>query len=259
VRRGLVGSRTEAQEAIADGLVTVDGAPALKAAREVLPSAAIVVAEPPRRFVSRAGEKLDGALERFAITVAGRRCLDAGASTGGFTDCLLQRGAAHVTAVDVGYGQLHHRVRSDERVTVLERTNVRHLEPDDVPPPPPGLVVADLSFISLRLVLPALRGAAAETAEAVLLVKPQFEAGPDEVGAGGIVRDPAVWRRTVAAVAAAAREVGWPPVDAMPSPVAGATGNVEFLLHLRGGATTPADADQLAVDAVAEVDRGGAR
>lgn len=232
VRRGLVGSRTEAQEAIATGRVTVDGAPALKAARQVHASEAVVLEAPPRRFVSRGGDKLVGALDRFGIDPAGRRCLDVGASTGGFTDCLLQHGAAHVTAVDVGYGQIHQRLRDDDRVTLLERTNARTLAPDDVPAPAPDLVVGDLSFISLRLVLPALRRVAPAPAEAVLLVKPQFEAGPDDVGEGGVVRDPATWRRVLEEVSATAREVGWRPVGVMPSPLTGAAGNVEFLLHL---------------------------
>ncbi len=249
-------SRAEAREAIEAGLVTVDGAPALKAARQVAPTEALVVAAPPRRFVSRGGDKLDAALGRFDVDPDGRRCLDAGASTGGFTDCLLQRGAAHVTAVDVGYGQMHHRVRTDQRVTVLERTNARHLEPADVPQPPPDLVVADLSFISLTLVLPALRRVAAEPAEAVLLVKPQFEAGPEDVGDGGVVRDPDVWRRALREVVTVAREVGWPPVGAMPSPLVGAAGNVEFLLHLADGRTTSVDRQRLVDAAVAEV--GGA-
>lgn len=225
-------SRAEAQEAVAAGRVTAGGAPALKPSRQVRVDEPLVVTQPPRRFVSRGGEKLLAALDRFGIDPSGRRCLDAGASTGGFTDCLLQHGAAHVVAVDVGYGQIHQRLRDDPRVTLIERTNVRTLRPEDVPGPPSDLVVADLSFISLRLVLPALRAVVAAPAEAILLVKPQFEAGREHVGTGGIVRDPGTWQRTLEEVAAAAREVGWPPIQATPSPITGAEGNVEFLLHL---------------------------
>jgi 23S rRNA (cytidine1920-2'-O)/16S rRNA (cytidine1409-2'-O)-methyltransferase len=235
VRRGLVGSRVEAQEAVQAGLVTVDGAPALKPARQVRTSQAIVVTAPPRAYVSRGGEKLAHALDRFGVAVAGRACLDAGVSTGGFTDCLLQRDAASVVAVDVGYGQVHERIRKDDRVDVRERTNVRELTPEDLPRPPATLVVADLSFISLASVLGVLRGLAAEDAEAVVLVKPQFEAGRDQVGKGGVVRDPAVWRRALEQVADAGARGGWPASDATASPLLGPAGNVEFLLHLRAG------------------------
>ena len=226
VRRGLAGSRAEAQEAVRAGLVTVDGAPALKPARQVRASQDVVVAAPPRAYVSRGGEKLAHALDRFAVAVAGRRCLDAGVSTGGFTDCLLQRDAAGVVAVDVGYGQVHDRIRRDPRV------DVRELTPDAIPPPRPTLVVADLSFISLAGVVGVLRGLAAPEAEAVVLVKPQFEAGREQVGKGGVVRDPEVWRASLRRVADAAREVGWFTADATASPLLGPAGNVEFLLHL---------------------------
>lgn len=191
---------------------------------------------PPRRYVSRGGDKLAGAVQRFSIDVAGRRVLDAGASTGGFTDCLLQHGAASAIAVDVGYGQIHERLRNDDRVTVLERTNARTLAPSDLPPPPPDLLVADLSFISLRLVLPAVLAVLAQPADALVLVKPQFEAQRADVGKGGVVRDPGVWRTAVSAVAEAFRELGWSPVDVMPSLVPGPAGNIEFLLHARSGA-----------------------
>jgi 23S rRNA (cytidine1920-2'-O)/16S rRNA (cytidine1409-2'-O)-methyltransferase len=216
--------------------VTVDGAPGSKPGTQVDPSQALVVSGPPARFVSRGGEKLQAALDRFAVDPAGRRCLDAGASTGGFTDCLLQAGARHVVAVDVGYGQIAERLRTDPRVTVLERTNVREIRPVDVPGEPPDLVVADLSFISLRLVLPALRRVSAPDAEAVVLVKPQFEAGREQVGKGGVVRDPAVWYRTALEVAQGASSVGWHLRAAVPSPITGPAGNVEFLLHLRPSA-----------------------
>jgi 23S rRNA (cytidine1920-2'-O)/16S rRNA (cytidine1409-2'-O)-methyltransferase len=217
----------------------VDGAPALKGSTQVHAGQAVVVAAPPRRFVSRGGEKLAHALDRFGIDPSGHRCLDAGVSTGGFTDCLLQRGAAHVLAYDVGYGQVHESLRTDPRVSVHERTNVRDLTAADIPPPVPELLVADLSFISLATVLPTLRSLVAPTAEAVVLVKPQFEAAREDVGKGGVVRDPAVWRRCLARVAEAARSVGWGRVRATASPLQGPAGNVEFLLHLAAGDTDP--------------------
>lgn len=228
---------------IGAGRVTVDGAPAFKAASQVLPTQAVAVAGPPRRFVSRGGDKLARALEVFGIDVAGRRCLDAGVSTGGFTDCLLQAGAGHVLAYDVGYGQVHERLRVDPRVTVRERTNVRELRPADVPPPPPSLVVCDLSFIAVQRVVGTLRAVAAATSEAVVLVKPQFEAGRDDVGKGGVVRDPRVWRRVLGEVADAAAEADWPVAAATPSPLLGPAGNAEFLLHLRAVASGGADLD----------------
>ncbi|MDQ3932078.1 MAG: TlyA family RNA methyltransferase [Actinomycetota bacterium] len=252
VRRRLVSSRAEAQEAIVQGRVTVDGAPALKATTQIHRSQNVVVSGTPRLFVSRGGDKLTAALERFAVPVQGLRCLDAGASTGGFTDCLLQHGAGHVIAVDVGYGQLAERVRRDPRVTVLERTNVRNLVAEDIPGPQPDLVVADLSFISLRLALPALRRVAAPHAEAILLCKPQFEAGRELVGKGGVVRDPAVWHTTLLSVAAAADTIGWGAVDVAPSPLTGASGNVEFFLRLAPGAAGE-DLDERIAAAVTDV------
>ncbi len=225
-------SRAEAQEAIGAGLVTIDGAPALKPSTQVTSTQQVAVASPPRRYVSRGGDKLAHALATFDVTVAGRRCLDAGASTGGFTDCLLQHDAAHVLAYDVGYGQIHERLRIDERVTVVERTNVRELTAAQVPPPAPDLVVADLSFISLTSVLPVLRAVAADDAEAVVLVKPQFEAERADVGKGGVVRDPQVWRRCLRRVALGAQAVGWTTAGATASALLGPAGNVEFLLHL---------------------------
>lgn len=235
VARRLVDSRAEAQEAIAQGRVTVDGAPALKATTQVHAGQDLVVSSRPRSYVSRGGDKLAGALERFAVPVGGLRCLDAGASTGGFTHCLLRHGAAHVIAVDVGYGQLADRLRRDPRVTVLERANVRNLTPEDIVGPQPDLVVADLSFISLRLALPALRRLAAPHAEAIVLCKPQFEAGREQVGKGGVVRDPTVWMTTLRSIAGAADAIGWGAIDATPSPLAGAAGNVEFFLRLSPG------------------------
>jgi 23S rRNA (cytidine1920-2'-O)/16S rRNA (cytidine1409-2'-O)-methyltransferase len=199
----------------------------------------VLVAGDPPPFVSRGGEKLDAALDRFAVDPAGVRALDAGASTGGFTDCLLQRGAARVVAVDVGHGQLHERLRADPRVEVHERRNVRDLAPGDLGEPFP-LVVADLSFISLRAVLPHLLGQAAPGADLVLLVKPQFEAGRDEASRGrGVIRDPEVWRRVLEEVVVALRGYGAAIMGAMPSPITGADGNVEFLLHARAAPADP--------------------
>jgi 23S rRNA (cytidine1920-2'-O)/16S rRNA (cytidine1409-2'-O)-methyltransferase len=191
------------------------------------------VVGPGPRFVGRGGEKLDAAFERFAVPVAGRRALDAGASTGGFTDCLLQRGADEVVAVDVGYGQLHERLRADPRVDVRERTNVRSLDREALGGPV-DLVVADLSFISLRTVLPVLVPLVEPGGDLVVLVKPQFEAGRPEAARGsGVIREPEVWRRVLEEVATAAAESGADRMDEMESPLTGADGNVEFLLHLR--------------------------
>lgn len=239
VRRGLVATRSEAQVAVRDGQVLVEGRPASKPSTLVDPSAPVELVALPRRFVSRAGGKLEAALERFAVDVRGRRALDAGASTGGFTDCLLRRGAAHVVAVDVGYGQLAWSLRTDERVTVLERTNVRDLRPDRVPYAP-GIVVADLSFISLRLVVPALAGIASADADLVLLVKPQFEVGRERVGSGGVVRDPTAWEDAIRSVANACLEHGLTPVGVMASPLPGPAGNLEFPLHAKVGAAEAA-------------------
>jgi 23S rRNA (cytidine1920-2'-O)/16S rRNA (cytidine1409-2'-O)-methyltransferase len=230
VRRRLVVSRTQAVEAIASGRVRVAGAPALSPARQVALDEPITVSGPTSRFVSRGGEKLDHALEHFGIDVRGRRALDAGASTGGFTDCLLQRGAASVVAVDVGHGQLAWKLRHDDRVVVLERTNVRDLEPDDVGEAP-SMCVADLSFISLRLVAPALARVTTSGADFVLLVKPQFEAGRRRVGKGGVVRDPAVHLEVLREVVEGLVPAGLVGTDVTPSPIRGADGNVEFLLR----------------------------
>jgi len=216
--------------------VRVGGATADKPARLVAPADPVVVTGPAPRFVSRGGDKLDAALDRFGVEPAGRPAFDAGASTGGFTDCLLQRGAATVVAVDVGYGQLDSRIRADPRVTVLERTNVRHLDVADVGGPFP-VVVADLSFISLRTVASALLGLAAPGADVVVLVKPQFEAGAAEASRGrGVIRDPEVWRRVLEEVAAAYAGHGAALAGLMVSPLRGAEGNVEFLAHLIPGA-----------------------
>lgn len=239
VRRGLAGTRSEAQAAIRAGRVSAAGRAEVKASTLVSPDEPVHVAGPPRPFVSRGGEKLAAALDRFGIEPGGRDCLDVGASTGGFTDCLLRRGAARVAAVDVGYGQLAWTLREDDSVTVLERTNARDLRARDLPFAP-DLVSADLAFISLRLVLPALARVAAPRAELVLLAKPQFEVGPREVGSGGVVRDPAAWRRVLGKVAGACRDLAFDPAAAMASPLLGPAGNVEFLMYALRGAASPA-------------------
>jgi 23S rRNA (cytidine1920-2'-O)/16S rRNA (cytidine1409-2'-O)-methyltransferase len=209
---------------------------------------------PAPRFVSRGGEKLDAALDRFGVDVAGKTALDAGASTGGFTDSLLQRGAARVVAVDVGYGQLHERLRADARVEVRERTNVRGITPAELGEQV-DVVVADLSFISLRTVASALVGAAAPGGDLVLLVKPQFEAGRVEAARGkGVITDAAVWRRVLGEIAAAMTEAGAAMMSAMVSPLLGADGNVEFLVHAvvgTGAGGRPVDFDAVVAEAVA--------
>ncbi|WP_113698840.1 TlyA family RNA methyltransferase [Nonomuraea lactucae] len=245
VRRGLARSREQAVQLIESGRVTVGGQRAGKPATQVDTASAIVVASSADGpdYVSRGAHKLLGALEAFeSLRVDGRRCLDAGASTGGFTDVLLREGAAHVLAVDVGYGQLAWSLRTDERVTVMERVNVRDLTPDMVGEPP-ALVVGDLSFISLRLVLPALTAVAAPRADFVMLVKPQFEVGKDLVGAGGVVRDPELRARAVRDVAARAGELGLSVRGVTASPLPGPSGNVEYLLWLGKGEGEPPVAD----------------
>ena len=256
VRRGLVESRARAQQAIDAGRVLVSGAPADRPARLVDPAEPIHLTGPAPRFVSRGGEKLDAALERFSIDVRDRRAVDLGASTGGFTDCLLQRGAARVVAVDVGHGQLDWSLRTDARVQVHEGANIRHLTPIDIGGPV-DVAVADLSFISLRVVAPALAGMlSGEEGHAVFLIKPQFEAGRAEVGRGGIVSDPDVHRRVLAATAEALAAEGLVMVGVMASPLRGAAGNVEFLGHFRPGAGGGVGADALEA-AVAEGQRPG--
>jgi 23S rRNA (cytidine1920-2'-O)/16S rRNA (cytidine1409-2'-O)-methyltransferase len=236
VRRGLATSRAEAVDAVTAGRVLVNGAVADKAARLVAPGDAVTVSGPPARFVGRGGEKLDAALDHFAIDVAGRRWLDVGASTGGFTDCLLSRGARAVVALDVGHGQLHPRLRNDPRVLVLERTNVRAATLDTIDGPAEGVVV-DVAFISLRTIIPVLVTLCQPGAPMVLLVKPQFEAGRAEVSRGrGVVTDPGVRERVrgeidAALVAAGCAVHGW--ID---SPLLGGHGNRELLVH----ATSPA-------------------
>ncbi len=235
VRRGLATDGASAADTIAAGRVTVGGAPASSPARLVDAGEPVSVAGEADAYVSRGGHKLAAALEAFGIDVSGRRALDAGASTGGFTDCLLGRGATHVVAVDVGRGLLHWSLRTDARVTVLDRTNVRDLTSDDVGAAPEVLTV-DLAFISLRSVAPALLGVAADGAEFVLLVKPQFEAGRSRVGEGGVVRDPGTHREVLAEVISALDVAGLGVIGLTVSPLRGARGNVEFLAHARRGA-----------------------
>ena len=225
--------------------------PADRAATLVSPEDAIAIAGPQRRFVSRGGDKLDGALARVNIVVDGKRWLDAGASTGGFTDRLLQGGAASVCAVDVGYGQLDWSIRNDERVVVLERKNVRELRSDDLPWVPDG-VVADLSFISLTTVLPALRRVAGPESDFLLLVKPQFEVGKGSVGKGGVVRDPAAWASAIERVVGTAEEQGLGLGAVVPSEVPGPAGNREFFVHLRAGMSPGPETMESAIAEVAE-------
>jgi 23S rRNA (cytidine1920-2'-O)/16S rRNA (cytidine1409-2'-O)-methyltransferase len=239
VRRGLARSRVQAADMISAGQVHVGGQAAAKAATQVGLDAAITIRTPDDagpQYASRGGHKLAGALGAFpGLAVAGRRCLDAGASTGGFTDVLLRAGAANVVAADVGYGQLAWSLRADPRVTVLDRVNVRGLQPAQVAPPP-EVVTADLSFISLTQVLPALAACAAPDADFVLLVKPQFEVGKGNVGAGGVVRDPGLRAGAVASVAQAGLDLGLGTAGVTASPLPGPAGNVEYFLWLRRGA-----------------------
>lgn len=263
VRRGLAPSREAARRAVEAGLVLIDGAPAAKASRPVRPhqhlSLAPSVGSGPAGaapaaylvgYVSRAGGKLASALDAFGLSPAGLRCLDAGASTGGFTDCLLQRGAASVVAVDVGTDQLHPRLRADPRVDSRERTDIRTLEPADIGGPA-GFTVADLSFISLRLVLPSLARLTADGAPVLALVKPQFEVGRAEAARRqGVIRDPATWRLVLDEVAASADDLEMSVRDATVAGVPGAGGNVEFVVWLsRAGTGGPAAASEPA-DAV---------
>jgi 23S rRNA (cytidine1920-2'-O)/16S rRNA (cytidine1409-2'-O)-methyltransferase len=224
-------TRSQARSLIMEGRVRVNGAPATKPGANVRDGAAIEI-ERPRRFVSRGGEKLDAALDAFGVEAAGLRALDIGASTGGFTDCLLQRGAAHVTAVDVGYGQLDWKLRTDPRVTVMERTNFRHLETGTFDRPF-DLIVVDTSFISLRTILARAVTDLAENGDIVALVKPQFEAGRERLGTGGVVRDPEVHREVLREVRDAMLALGLTPVALISSPLLGPAGNREFLMRMR--------------------------
>ena len=239
VRRDLASSRAAAQSLIDARRVLVNGAVADKATRQVAPADQLRVDGPPARFVGRGALKLDHALDAFGLDVAGLRALDAGASTGGFTDVLLQRGARHVVAVDVGHGQLHEKLRADERVTNLERTNIRYVDADTIGGAV-DLVVGDLSFISLRLVIEPLASVCQPGASMVLLVKPQFEAGKAEVSRGrGVITDPVVHERVREEIAAAFAEHGCQVAGWTDSPITGADGNREFLIHARAPEAVP--------------------
>lgn len=233
-------TRSQARSLIMEGRVRVNGAPATKAGQNVKADAAIEI-EQPRRFVSRGGEKLDHALEAFGLDAAGLHALDVGASTGGFTDCLLQRGAAHVVSVDVGYGQLDWKLRTDPRVTVVERTNFRHMS-DDAFPERFDLIVIDASFISLRTILARAVSYLRDGGAIVALVKPQFEAGRERLGAGGVVRDPQVHRAVLHEVRDAAAGLGLAGVSLVASPLLGPAGNREFLMEFRREGTVVDDA-----------------
>jgi 23S rRNA (cytidine1920-2'-O)/16S rRNA (cytidine1409-2'-O)-methyltransferase len=234
VSRGLVPSRERARALILAGQVRVNGQPATKAGVNVADDAEIALSVPDHPYVGRGGLKLAHALDAFGIDVTGALALDIGASTGGFTDVLLQRGARQVVALDVGHGQLDWRLRTDPRVVVREHVNARYLPPDDLPGPF-GVITIDVSFISLRQILPVVPPRLAPEGHVIALVKPQFEAGREDVERGGLVTDPAVHARVLDEVREAARAVGLTPMADTPSPVTGATGNQEFLLHLRSG------------------------
>ncbi|HEV7663960.1 MAG TPA: TlyA family RNA methyltransferase [Chloroflexota bacterium] len=244
VKRGLAETRERAHALILSGAVTVDGAAATRPAQSVLLEATVAVVERGPEYVSRGAFKLEKALDQWAIDPAGKVALDVGASTGGFTDLLLRRGAVRVYAVDVGYGQLHYKLRNDPRVISMERTNVRHLAEL---PQQPDLAVIDVSFISLRLALPPvfslMRGE-----EIVALVKPQFEAGRGQVGKGGVVRDPSVHRQVLAELSEWSRNQPWRLADVVVSPITGPAGNVEFLSRWqRGGEPISRETIQRAV------------
>ncbi|HXA42576.1 MAG TPA: TlyA family RNA methyltransferase [Candidatus Solibacter sp.] len=230
VERGLVETRQKAQALIRAGHVRLDGELAEKADQRVTDRSALEV-KAQSRFVGRGGEKLDGALDDLGVDVIGRVCLDAGASTGGFTDALLQRGARLVYAVDVGYGQLAWKLRQDERVVVLERTNIRDLQ--SLPGPLPDLAVGDLSFISLRQVVPSIRGLLAPHGELVMMLKPQFEVGRGRVGKGGVVRDQADRDEAVRAFGEWAASTGLTVLATAAARITGAKGNQEYFLHMR--------------------------
>ena len=238
VQRRMGVTRSKAQGIILAGNVSdANGHVLDKPGMQVAEDAELIVRGAPR-FVSRGGEKLDAALDAFGIEAAGRVAIDVGASTGGFTDCLLQRGAARVYAVDVGYGQLAWKLRQDPRVVVIERTNIRHLEPNQLPEKP-NFFVADCSFISLKLVLPPIKTLVTDSAEGVVLIKPNFEAGKERVGRGGVIRDAEVHEEVIQDVLAFALELGFVSHGVIPSSLLGPAGNREFLAYLRlGGGST---------------------
>lgn len=234
VERGLAESRARAQELIRAGAVTIHGRVMDKASAQVNGAAEIVIRE-PLPYVSRGGYKLAGALDAFAVNPQGMLCADIGASTGGFTDVLLQRGAAKVYAMDVGYGQLAWKLRQDARVVALDRVNARYAEPL---PEPLDLVVIDVSFISLELILPTAKSFLKPNGQIIALIKPQFEAGRAQVGRGGIVRDPQVHAQTIEKITRAAERIGLQRRGLIQSPIQGTEGNVEFLIHLENRAAS---------------------
>jgi 23S rRNA (cytidine1920-2'-O)/16S rRNA (cytidine1409-2'-O)-methyltransferase len=234
-RRGLAPSRESARRLIMAGRVRVNARPAGKPDLRVTPETQIAVVGGTPEYASRGAYKLAAALDHFGVRVEGRRALDVGASTGGFTDVMLRRGAQQVVALDVGYGQLAEKLRTDARVTVLDRSNIRLVRPDDLPYRP-DLVTIDVSFISLRLVLPAVLALAAREAEIIALIKPQFEVGKGKVGKGGIVRDDALRREAVEGILGFARGLGLEVIGAIASPIEGAKGNREFLAMVRWSA-----------------------
>lgn len=249
VRRGLVPSREAARREIEAGRVLVNGSFAQKPARMVDPAQSVTLTGPPPRYVGRGANKLEGALDAFAIDPTGLRCLDAGSSTGGFTDCLLQRGARSVVAVDVGTNQLHEKLRNDNRVDVREQTDIRSLDADAIGGPV-DLIVGDLSFISLRNVLPGLVPLVTAGGSLLLLVKPQFEAGRQEASKGrGVITDPAIWRRVLGEVVDTAADLGTGLAGIITSPITGSAGNVEFVAWLISGRPNMPDSEQ-ALDAV---------
>ncbi len=254
VRRGLAADGREAESLIEQGRVTVGGAPATNAGRLVDSGEAVVVATPPSRFVSRGGLKLDAALDRFSVDPHGSRVIDVGSSTGGFTDCVLQRGAAEVVAIDVGRNQLHERIRTDSRVAVHERTNVRDIDVASIGGPG-DLVVADLSFISLRTVARSLISLAGTAGQMVLLVKPQFEASKAEADRGrGVITDPSVWLETMVRVCSSLEDAGAAIMGAMVSPITGGEGNVEFLVSARVGESSGIDPAECCAMAVRQAE-----
>jgi 23S rRNA (cytidine1920-2'-O)/16S rRNA (cytidine1409-2'-O)-methyltransferase len=237
VERGLAPSRERAQSLILAGKVLVNDQKVDKAGANVDPEAAIRLLGEDLRYVGRGGLKLERALEHWHVEVTGRTCMDVGASTGGFTDCLLQHGAARVIAVDTGYGQIDLRLRNDTRVRLLEKTNARYLRREEIAEPV-EFATMDVSFISATLVLPAVVEAAGDKLTGIIvLVKPQFEAGREQVGKGGIVRDPAAQEAAVKKVETALHDLGWRNTDAIESPILGAEGNREFLLYARRAST----------------------
>lgn len=250
VEKGLVTGRDKAKAYIMAGQVYVENQKATKSGMEVDEQSLVELRADTLRYVSRGGLKLEKAVEVFHPALQGAVCMDIGASTGGFTDCMLQNGAAKVYAVDVGYGQLAWKLRCDERVVVLERTNIRHITREQVPDRL-DFAGADVSFISLRLVLPAVYPLLREGGEMVCLVKPQFEAGRDKVGKKGVVRDPAVHYEVVEAMVRAAGEAGFSPIGLEYSPVRGPEGNIEYLLYLQKSAE-PSTVDTMRIRQVVE-------